>query len=320
MGRATDEHVERWRTDGWVLVPDLVPADEIDAALEDLWRIVPRPEEYHAAVADERRAAFETTLADRSRAHRPPSEGPAFRPEQFLGFTHLPFPGSGALNRLAVHPDLVDFVERAIGSVDLRIYQMSVWTKYTGVVDYEQPMHLDNNHSFVPFRAEPAWWHLEGFLYLTDVDDESVAPTRAVSLRDSAGRRSMLPLSRDEAPELYAAEVPAMGRRGSYLAYRPDVFHRGVNLTRPGGARVLYNLSYKQAGHDWIGYTNAQPASNLDRFVRFAEGCTPRQLALFGVPEPGHPFWTADGLAEMAVRYPNLDLRPWLEALDRKDP
>ncbi len=217
-----------------------------------------------------------------------------------------------------MHPNLVDFAERALDSTELRLYQMSVWAKYTGVADYEQPLHQDNNHSFVPPRAEPGWWHLEGFLYLSDVDD-GVAPTRAVSVRDSAGRRSIVPLPPDEAPELYAAEVPATGRRGSYLAYRSDVFHRGVDLTRPGGARFVYNLSFKLAGHDWIGYENAQPSSTVGRFVRFVESCTPRQLSLFGVPLPGHPFWTAEVLAAMADRYPGLDLRPWAEALPRED-
>jgi hypothetical protein len=315
MGRATDDQVRRWRDDGWVLVPGLVPAADIDAALDDLFLVVPRPEEFHGGASDDRRADFSNGPAGEPRRHPTPTgDGPAFRAEQFLGRRHFPFPGSGALNRLAVHPNLVDFAERALGSTDLRLYQMSVWAKYTGVADYEQPMHLDNNHSFLPPRSAPGWWHLEGFLYLGDVD-EAVAPTRAVSVRDSAGRLSMVPLGPDEAPELYAAEVPAVGPKGSYLAYRPDVFHRGVNLTRPGGARFLYNLSFKLAGQDWIGYENAQPESNTGRFTRFVESCTPRQLALFGVPGPGHAYWTPTTLAAMADRYPGLDLSPWAQAL-----
>ncbi len=80
MGRATDEHVRQWRSDGWVLVPDLIPADEIDAALDDLWLLVPRPEEFHAGAADERRSALLGGLDDRSRDHRGGPTGPAFRP------------------------------------------------------------------------------------------------------------------------------------------------------------------------------------------------------------------------------------------------
>jgi hypothetical protein len=318
MGIASDEHVRRWRDDGWVLVPELVPRDEIDAALEDLFLLVPRPEEYHAGLGDERRATLATSrsVAHTTATRVEPGGPPRFRPEQFAGRVHFPFPGSGALNRLAVHPNVVDFVERALGSVELRVYQMSVWAKYTGMADYAQPLHQDHNHSIVPPRCEPGWWHVEGFLYLSDVDD-GVAPTHAVSVRDSAGRMQIAPLSPDDAPELYEAAVAAAGPKGSYLAYRPDVFHRAVDLTRPGGARFLYNLSFKLAGHDWIGYENAQPTSTVGRFVRFVESCTPRQLALFGVPEPGHAYWTAETLRLMGERYPGLDLTPWADALAR---
>ncbi|MEM8904794.1 MAG: hypothetical protein AAGF02_13915 [Actinomycetota bacterium] len=40
----------------------------------------------------------------------------------------------------------------------------------------------------------------------------------------------------------------------------------------------------------------------------------PRQLELFDVPPPGHPFWTADTLDGLARRYPDLDVGPWLVA------
>jgi len=327
-GAATDEHVRRWREDGWVLIEDLVPVDEIDAALEDLWRVFPRPEEFHAGGGGARRDGFlggadprnlfRTGPADLVLDGGPPAD-PAFRAEQFLGTALFPFPGSGALNRLTVHDHVVDFAERALGSDDLRLYQMAAWAKYHGVTDYAQPLHQDHNHSVLPPRSEPGWWHLEGFLYLSDVE-EGVGPTRLVSVRDSRGRLEVLPQLPAAAPELYEAERPAPGRRGSFLAYRPDVFHRAVDLTRPGGARFLLGLSFKLAGHDWIGYENVQSRSVAGRFVRFVEGCTPRQLALFGVPRPGHPYWNETVLAAMAARYPGLDLTPWRDALAASTP
>jgi hypothetical protein len=325
VSRATNQQVKQWQEDGWVLIEELVPRAEIDAALDDLWLLFPRPEEFHAGAGDERREAFvggsdqrnlfRSTPAELLDTEVAPNAGtPQFRPEQFLGRKQFPFPGSGALNHLAVHDNLVDFAKRALQSTDLRLYQMAIWAKYTGVANYEQPMHQDHNHSIVPPRAEPGWWHLEGFLYLSDVDHD-VAPTRVVGLGHSRGRLSLVPLAPAEAPELYGVELPAAGPRGSYLAYRSDVFHRGVDLTRPGGSRFLYGLSYKLGGQDWIGYENAQPSSTVGRFIHFAEDCTPEQLALFGVPLPGHPFWNGATLAAMADRYPGLDLDPWREGL-----
>jgi hypothetical protein len=36
-----------------------------------------------------------------------------------------------------------------------------------------------------------------------------------------------------------------------------------------------------------------------------------RQLQLFGFPPPGHPYWTADTIAQLQLRYPGLDTSPW---------
>ena len=112
-------------------------------------------------------------------------------------------------------------------------------------------------------------------------------------------------------PELYAAERPAPGVRGSLLAYRPDVFHRGVEMTTPGATRFLLNLSFKRANQDWIGFHAPHARANSPHSVTFIEGSTPRELALLGFPEPGHPIWTDEMLALTAARYPGLDLTPW---------
>ena len=96
--------------------------------------------------------------------------------------------------------------------------------------------------------------------------------------------------------------------RGSLLVYRPDVFHRGVDLTEPGGARFLLNVSYKVAGHDWIGYHTAQSRVVRPGWTAFVEGSTPRELELFGFPPPGHPIWNPTLLDATAERYPKLDL------------
>ncbi|HSS09080.1 MAG TPA: hypothetical protein VLL25_04290, partial [Acidimicrobiales bacterium] len=239
-----------------------------------------------------------------------------FRPEQHRWGKEFPFPGSGALNRLCVHPGIVDFVERALGTTDLRLYQAQISAKYTGETNYEQPMHTDRNHSWLPARPEPPWWHVEMFLYLSDVDD-AVAPTHLVSARQSGARPTTVPLIMPTSdPGLYAAEKPARGRRGSLLAYRPDVFHRAVDLTAPGGARFLLNVSYKVAGQDWIGYHSIQSRATWPDWVAFVEGSTPRELELFGFPPPGHPIWNATLVDATADRYPNLVMTPWRDALE----
>jgi hypothetical protein len=314
--RATDEEVERWRHHGWVLIEGLIGTDEIDAAQDDLHEVFPTAEQYHADPEGE---------TARRLGHPPdpgdgfvwPDEGPGFRDDQHRWQSFFPFPGTGALNRLVVHPGIVDFVERALGSTDLRVYQTGLSAKYTGITNYEQPMHTDRNHSWLPPVAEAPWWHVEGFLYLSDVS-ATANPTHLVSVQDSAGRLTTTPLIMpDRDPELYALEEGAAGMRGSYLAYRPDVFHRAVELSEPGGSRFLLNVSYRIAGQDWIGYHTMQSNATSPDWTRFVESSTPHELALFGFPPPGHPIWSADLLESTQRLYPKLDLGPWRSALTR---
>ncbi len=311
---ARDEDVTAWREHGWVLLEGLVGTDEIDAAVADLWELFPTPERYHADPVGETERWLGRPPPSREPFVWPP-DGPGFRPEQHRWIREFPFPGRGALNRLLVHPAVVDFAERALQTRDLRLYQSQVSAKYAGLTNYEQPMHTDRNHSWLPPRSEPPWWHVEGFLYLSDVDPDT-APTHLVSVRDSVGRAPTVPLVMPATdPALYAAERPAAGVRGSLLAYRTDVFHRAVDLTRPGGSRFLLNVSFRPAGDDWIGYYTAQSKANDPAWSAFVEGSTPRELELFGFPPPGHPIWTDPFLDATAARYPKLDLTPWRATL-----
>jgi hypothetical protein len=315
---ARDDEVAAWQRDGWVLVEGLVESGEIDAAAAELHHLFPTAEEFHA----DPQGQTEKWLGQPPAPHDAfiwPADGPGFRPEQHRWRSEFPFAGCRALNRLCVHPAIVDFAGRALGSSDLRLYQTQTVAKYTGDANYEQPMHTDRNHSWLPPRPEPSWWHMEGFLYLSDVNDGN-APTHLVSVKDSVGRPPTVPLIMPNSdPELYAAERPARGRRGSFLAYRTDVFHRGVDLEEPGGARFLLNVSFKITGQDWIGFHARHLAANSPDWTEFVEASSPAELALFGFPPPGHPIWDEALLASTAERYPGLDLTPWHEAVSGVD-
>ena len=311
--RAHDDQVAAWHEQGWVLIEDLVPTADVDAAAADLRYLFPTGAQYHAD-PDGERERWLGRPATRPEYYTWPADGPGFRPEQHRWQGHFPFPGTGTLNRLCVHPAVVDFAERALQSSDLRLYQVHASAKYGGETNYEQPMHTDRNHSWLPAQHGPPWWHLETFLYLSDVDPGN-APTHLVPRADAADRATTVPLvmpQRD--PDLYAAELPAPGVRGSLLAYRNDVFHRGVDVDDPRGARFLLALAFKVAGIEWIGYDSYQSRSTSPDWVKFVEGSTPRELELFGFPPPGHPVWDATLLDVTAGVYPALDLAPWRDA------
>jgi hypothetical protein len=281
---------QQWQTEGWALVEGLVPTEDVDAVAGDLDRLFGTD-----TFADYNKAAG---FGDGS------PEGRQFRSTQFDGMRGFPQHGCPALNDLFVHPRLAEFARLALADDDVRIYQAAIWGKWAGAVNYEQPLHLDGNHSLLPPRMEPGFWHLETFLYLSDVD-EDCAPPRLV------------PRSRaDVEPEArYEHEVAAVGPRGSLLAYRSDVWHRGTDFGRADASRFVLVTAFRPAAADWFGYDAFPRLGNSGTFRQFAAGKSPEELALFGIPRPGHPFWTEATVDAMGAQYPGLDVTPWRAAL-----
>jgi phytanoyl-CoA dioxygenase PhyH len=280
----------QWQIEGWALVDGLIDEATIDAVAGDLERLYGTD-----TFADYNRASG---FGDGS------PEGRQFRSTQFNGMRGFPQPGCPALNDLFVHPKLTEFARLALGDDDLRIYQAAVWGKWAGEVNYEQPLHQDTNHSLLPPRMEPGYWHLESFLYLSDVDEYSAPPR-------------LVPRSRSDAPyhDLYQDEVTATGRRGSFLAYRSDVWHRGTDFTRSDASRFVLVVAFRPAQADWFGYDAFPRLGNDPTFQSFAIGKSPDELALFGVPRPGHSYWNESTVDAMAAKYPGLDVAPWRAAL-----
>ena len=95
------------------------------------------------------------------------------------------------------------------------------------------------------------------------------------------------------------------------------MFHRGTNLTAPGGHRFALMTCFKRAGDEAINFT-AWPFHHTRPWRNIIEHGTPEQLACFGVQPPGHPFWTEVTLARAQARYPGWDLTPWRAALGNR--
>ena len=284
----------QWQDEGWAVVEGLVPAAAIDAVAEDLARLYGTD-----TFADYNRAAgFGDGVAD----------GKAFRATQFDGMRGFPFRDCDRLNDLFVHPRLIEFARTALADDDLRIYQAAAWGKWAGDSNYEQPLHQDGNHSLLPPRMEPGFWHMETFLFLSDVDD-GCAPPRLVP-------RS---LSSVDYRELYAHEIAATGRRGTLLAYRSDVWHRGSDFARPGASRFVAVVGFRPASATWFGYDAIERQGNSSTFARFVRGKSPDDLALFGIPRPGHPYWNAATVDAMEAKYPGLDVGPWRSVVQHNE-
>jgi len=98
------------------------------------------------------------------------------------------------------------------------------------------------------------------------------------------------------------------------VPYAIYVYHRGTNMTAPHGQRYAVMACFKKAGDDAIGY-HAWAFHHQKPWRRIFDHATPAQLALFGVPLPGDPFWTEETLRRAQSRYPGWDLRTYRAAM-----
>jgi hypothetical protein len=294
MTRDLSREKAQWEEEGWVIIHGLVPADELRAAQGALPDLFPTAEEFAHDTDPER--------------NRP------FRVDSHSVIPNFPF-DSSALNRLVLHDDIIDLSQEFLGLKDIRLYQGMVSAKYgDGAPDDEQLLHVDyGNHTLVVPRSEVGYQQLELFIYLSDVSES--AGTRMVSRRlTTQVPTERTYLSPAEYEDLYAAEVAASAPAGSVLAYRPDVYHRGVRMTVPGEARFMLHVSYKPVGTDWLGSQAWPGAAEGLAWHRFMQETNERQLTMLGFPEPGHPYWNEETLRGVAARYPLLDLAPWRDA------
>jgi hypothetical protein len=283
-----DATLEEVRSRGFATVEGFLDPDELEAAHRALWLHFPTPEEYFAD----------------------PDRYAAYRRDQFAGVEEFPYL-SWDLNRLAVHPDLVDAAERYLGTVDLHLYKVELWAKYAGAVNYDQPLHRDfGSHSLVVPRTDFRYQQLTTFIYLSDVT-EAHGPTRLLPYE--AGRDvPFTPLYIDRGVRA-DQEVPALGPAGSLLLYRSDILHRGSNLTGQGAARYSLLADFQVRGTTWGGKM-AWPKQAPERRAELIPRCTVRQRDLFGFPRPGHDYWNEQTLADTAERYPGIDMSPYRSA------
>jgi len=294
--RVPDANVDELRERGFTVVEGFLGADELAAAQAALWLHHPRPEEYFAD----------------------PSAHPDLADGQFAGIRVGPL-RSWDLNRLAFHPDLVDLAARFLGSDDLHLYNVELWAKYGGAVDYDQVHHRDfvNHTLVVPDRRDPGR-HMTSFILLSDVDDAS-GPTKVVPLADGASR-PYWPTGGDPdfaggtgaAPGALAdVEVSVTGPAGTLFTYRTDVLHRGSQITGAQRARFVLLADYEVWGDRWTGRV-AWPARSLGpEWTEMIERASPRERELFGFPAVGDPYWTDQTIADVGLRYPSMDMAPY---------
>jgi hypothetical protein len=295
----------RWDQDGFVVCPKLLPIAELAPGCAELGLLFPTADEFHDDADPSRNARFR---------------------DEFDGITNFPFV-SAALSRLSVHPSLIELATALLGTDDLRVYSIEAWAKYTGAADYDQPHHRDYlAHTLLVPTHDPRFREVEMFLYLTDVP-RTLGPPSFVPRRitcDIPALPNWYPRQDADVdpdhptwgsptgrPDLYDEEVSAEGPAGTVVAYALDTFHRGTQLTEPRGARYTLHVTFRAGTSDWTSRRAWTDKANTVEWHAFVTSASIRQLELFGFPARGHPYWTSETLAGMALRYPGLDPSSW---------
>ena len=301
--RHSDEQIRDWIRDGAVLVENFLTPEEVAPCFEDMRALYgsQAPEEAEAKTADHGDMVG------------------AFNIDQFRNNDDMPFPCSPALNLLGLHPALIAMAKAALGTDNVRLYQSHSWAKYTGTTDYAQPFHCDfKNHTLTVPSDDPIGRTINFMIYLTDVTEShgaiSYVPNSASDPITGPNRGMFLDIDLDTQKQLEKIEQRGVAPAGSVFAYGIDVYHRGMNLTEPGGCRYTLTASYKAAGNDMIGWS-AWPHSFMKTWHLIIDNATPEQLACLGIPRPGDPFWTARTLERAQKRWPNWNMIAYCDAL-----
>lgn len=300
MRRFTETHLDAWRTNGGVLIPEFFNQQEVDAVRADFEHVFGR-----------------SAGADSALIKKQTGEIGKFNAAQFATFEAVPFADAPALNLIGVHPQLIDFAKQALACDHVHLYQCQAWAKFTGDADYDQPFHCDFvNHTLTAPSEDAQKNSVTILCYFTDVT-EVHGPMHFVTRPDSlkvGGPEATFTGDPDLQQALAPFEQSSAGPAGSIFPYSIDVYHRGTNMTAPGGVRYAVMACFKKAGDETIGY-HAWQFHHLKPWHEIFDRATPEQLRCFGVQAPGDPFWTETTLARAQARYPNWDLTPYRDAL-----
>src|SRR4051812_4173272 len=284
--RITEKHREHLLRHGYVIVPGFLSGSELEAARKGMLKYFPSAQEL---------------------AEKPQKFGSILEDPEHLQI-EFPFVDD-TLNDIATHPDLIEFVERLLGTREVLLSQSAIWAKYAGTGDFDQGLHLDyqGNTLLVP-RDDGAFRQVNMILYYSDVP-EDLGPTYVVSQEKTRD----LPLwpthrPRKKNTHLYELERPILANAGDLLIFSMRTWHRASDMTADTGVRFSHHLVYRAAQHAFQGYHQWSQHGENPELQRFIEHSRPRQRELLGFPPAGHEYWNDETIAAVQLRYPKMDL------------
>lgn len=219
------------------------------------------------------------------------------------------------LNQHLVLPEICSFVMRALEIEDPLLVQTGIYAKYQRTSG-DQAHHVDYPNNELAYPSRQRRFHQVSMMLYYDDVTATHAPTHLVS-RTKTEQLFLVPTSwsREERPDLYREEEPAICAAGSILAWDMRTVHRASQMTDPVGRRTHLGIVYASASAPWLGMRGWGFHADGVAFQTLLQDTGPAAPALLGLPPPGHPYWDDETIAGTAARYPRLDLRVHREAL-----
>jgi hypothetical protein len=287
--RITERQIEQYFRDGYVIIPGFLTAAELSAACEGMLKYFPTAEELSAT---------------------PQRYGTIFEDPEHLQ-VEFPF-ASDVLSDMSTHPEMIAFVERVLGTRDVMLSQAAIWAKYAGTGDFDQGLHLDyQGNTLVVPRDDGDFRQVNMILYYSDVGGD-LGPTMVVP-QEKTRDLSLWPTHRPRKgnASLYQNERPVLAAAGDLLIFSMRTWHRASDMTADFGARFSHHFVWRGAVHAFQGYHQWSQQGEKPEMQHFIERASPRQREVLGFPPPGHAYWNDQTLADVAMRYPKMDMTPY---------
>lgn len=261
----------------------------------------------------------------------------------------LEFPSNTILDKITLNENIIHIVQKLLNTDDILLSQADTWGK-KGTDDYseqsnnDQRMHMDyGNNSFL----HPSPWNdpecVSMIIYLSDTNDTfggtSIVPRKGENdelyqtpyknmpgiannpfFNDKNNSENYFQSNDKEIydfrQKLYLNEIILKPNIGDILFYRLDTWHRGTPV-KNNKVRFVMNLLWKKKECYWINCWN--PGWTKNMYYGYLEelitNMSPLQRSVLGIPKPGDKYWNMHKIYFLKIRYPKIDIQPYVDNL-----
>lgn len=264
----------------------------------------------------------------------------------------LDFPSGTIIDYISLNENIIKCVQQLLDTQNILLVQCDTWGKkgkddLSDHSNNDQRMHMDYGNNM--FLHPSNWYEPEAvaaIIYLSDVkdtlggtalvpregEDDSLYKFPYINMpginenKFINDKRSAEAYFKKKKPEiynfrqeLYKKEKILSPNFGDILFYRLDLWHRGTPV-KNGKIRFVMNLLWKKKECFWInqwnpGWTKKMYYGDIEKlFTKLS----PLQRSILGVPLPGDRYWTIEKINFLKVRYPDLDILPYLNKIKSK--